>query len=277
MLWRGDRRKGWRLLTNCAREQTCINLTTLGCATAMTYSLRVTDLPSQERPRERLLMSGAKTLATAELLAILLGTGQGPGKLSAVGLGQYILQQLGAHQRDPLSVLREVSAHELMDIPGIGPAKATTILAAIELGKRVLQTKPAELAVVDDPAIAAAALSHELMWQPQERFAVLLLDIRHRLLGMQVLTIGTATETLAHPREIFRTVLRQGATRAIVAHNHPSGNVEPSQEDLGLTRQLLRGAKFLDVPLLDHLILGNGNFCSLRQHTTLWEEIPQDD
>ena len=243
----------------------------------MTYCLRVADIPTTERPRERLLTDGARSLATAELLAILLGTGQGAGKLSAIGLGQYILQELGQHQREPLSVLRSVVAQELMDIPGIGPAKAATILAAIELGKRVLQTKPSERTVVDDPAIAAAALSQDLMWQSEERFAILLLDIKHRLLGTQVLTIGTATETLAHPREIFRSVLRQGATRVIVAHNHPSGNVEPSQEDLHLTRQLLRGAQFLDIPLLDHLILGDGNFKSLRQTTALWDECPQGD
>ncbi|NER80473.1 MAG: JAB domain-containing protein [Leptolyngbya sp. SIO1D8] len=241
-----------------------------------TYQVRVTDMPSSERPRERLLTQGAKSLATAELIAILLGTGQGPGKLSAVGLGHYILQALGQNQRDAMSVLRHVSAQELMGIPGIGPAKATAILAAIELGKRVLKARPPENTVVDDPSVAAAALSHELMWQSQERFAVLFLDIKHRILGTQIITIGTATETLAHPREIFREVIRQGATRAIVAHNHPSGNIEPSQEDLVLTRQLIEAAQILGIPLLDHLILGNGDFCSLRQTTTLWQELSDD-
>jgi DNA repair protein RadC len=241
----------------------------------MTYHLRITDLPSTERPRERLLSTGARSLATAELVAILLGTGQGPGKLSAVGLGQYLLQALGQHQRDPMTVLREVSPQELMDIPGVGPAKATTILAAIELGKRVFQSRPPEKTVVDDPSVAAAALSHELMWQTQERFAVLLLDIKHRLLGTKVVTIGTATETLAHPREIFREIIRQGATRAIIAHNHPSGSLDPSQEDIDLTRQLLQASQILGIPILDHLILGNGDFQSLRQTTALWQETAE--
>lgn len=240
-----------------------------------TYQVRITDMPSSERPRERLLNHGAKSLATAELIAILLGTGQGPGKLSAVGLGQYILQALGQDREDAIGVLREVSAQELMQIPGVGPAKATAILAAIELGKRVLQTQPAEKTVVDDPSVAAAALSHELMWQSQERFAVLFLDIKHRILGTKVVTIGTATETLAHPREIFREVIRQGATRAIVAHNHPSGNVEPSQEDITLTRQLLEASQILGIPLLDHLILGDGDFASLRQTTSIWQEFTE--
>lgn len=243
----------------------------------MTYSLRVTDLPITERPRERLLANGPKHLTTAELIAILLATGQGAGKLSAIGLGQHILQQLSQHGRDPLVVMRDVTAAELMAIPGIGPAKATTILAAIELGKRAFATRPLERTLIDSPAAAAATLSHELMWQPQERFAVLLLDVKNRLLGTQVLTIGTATETLAHPGEIFREILRQGATKVIVAHNHPSGSMEPSQDDINLTEQLLKGAQFLKVPVLDHLILGNGEHLSLRETTNLWELYPQPD
>lgn len=239
----------------------------------MTYHVRVTDMPSSDRPRERLLVQGVKSLATAELIAILLGTGQGPGKLSAVGLGHLVLQVLGENQQDAMTVLRDVTAAELMEIPGVGPAKAASIIAALELGKRVLQARPPELAVADDPSVAAAALSHELMWQPQERFAVLFLNVKHQILGMKVVTIGTATETLAHPREIFRAIIRHGGTRAIVAHNHPSGNLEPSQEDISLTRQLLEAARILGIPILDHLILGKGDFCSLRQITSVWQEF----
>jgi DNA repair protein RadC len=243
----------------------------------MTYSLRVADMPSTERPRERLLAHGAKRLSAAELIALLLGTGQGPGGLSAVGLGQYVLKHLsqGLPEGEGLSALRDVSAEELMKISGVGPAKAATILAALELGKRVLQSQPPLLTTVDDPAIAAAFLGHELMWQSQERFAVLLLDVKHRILGSKVITIGTATETLAHPRDIFREAIKRGATRLIVAHNHPSGNLDPSEEDLTLTRQLLKGAHILGIPLLDHLILGNGDHVSIRQVSQLWHE-PQE-
>ncbi len=243
----------------------------------MTYSLRIADLPSQERPRERLLSLGAKNLTLSELLAILLGTGQGKGKLSAVGLGQYILQQLSQHQRDPLDTLRDISPHELMAMPGIGPAKATTILAAVELGKRVFQMSPLEKTVIESPQIAAAVLSNELMWQNNERFAVLLLDVKNRLLGTKIITIGTATETLIHPREVFRETIKQGASKLIVAHNHPSGGLEPSQEDLDSTEQLLKGGQYLGIPLLDHLILGNGNHQSIRQVTNLWDLFPQGD
>lgn len=243
----------------------------------MTYSLRVADLPTSERPRERLLNKGVKSLSTAELLAILLGTGQGKGNLSAVGLGQLILRQLEEHQRDALAVLREITASELMQIKGIGEAKACTILAAIELGKRALYSGAGDRPVIDHPSVAANILSADLMWQSQERFAVVLLDVKHRVIGTQIISIGTATETLAHPREIFREAIRQGATRLIIAHNHPSGSVDPSPEDIALTRQLLAGADLLSIPILDHLILGNGTFTSLRQTTSLWEECPQSD
>ncbi len=242
----------------------------------MTYSLRIADIPASERPRERLLAHGAKTLTTAELIAILLGTGQGKGKLSAVGLGQYILQQFSENQRDPMAVLRDINHQELINIHGVGPAKATTILAAVELGKRAFLSRPTALTVIDDPVTAVATLSHDLMWQNKERLAILLLDAKNQLLGTKILTIGTATETLAHPGEIFREVLRQGATRVIIAHNHPTGLVEPSQEDIALTERLLQGASLLSIPLLDHLILGNGNHQSLRiMMPTLWATYPQ--
>jgi DNA repair protein RadC len=241
----------------------------------MSYSLRIQDLPTTERPRERLVAVGPRSLSNAELLAILLGTGQGPGQLSAVGLGQLILQTLGGDRQDPLAILRDVSITELTQIHGVGLAKAATILAAVELGKRILQTRPLDRTPIDSPAAAAAALSQDLMWQPQERFALLLLDSKNRLLAAPVMTIGTETQTLAHPREIFREAIRQGAVSCIVAHNHPSGDLTPSPEDLDLTRQLLMGAHCLELPLLDHLIVGYGEFRSLRETTDLWVAYPE--
>lgn len=243
----------------------------------MTYSLRITDLPLSERPRERLIALGVKNLATAELIAILLNTGQGKGKLSAIGLAQYILQQLSQDKRAPLDRLRDIEPQELMTIPGIGLAKAATIIAAIELGKRSFLFQPDQRILVDNPGAAAATLSQDLMWQDQEKFAVLMLDVKNGLIGTKVITIGTATETLIHPRELFREIIRQGATKSIVAHNHPSGNLEPSQADLELTEQLLQGAQYLDLPVLDHLILGNGNYQSIRQISDLWIRYPQGE
>jgi len=174
-------------------------------------------------------------------------------------------------------MLRDVNSRELMKIPGIGPAKAATIIAAVELGKRTFQFRSNVKRTIDSPTAAASVLSHELMWQNQEHFAVVMLDVKNNLLASKILTIGTATETLIHPREIFRETIRQGSAKLIIAHNHPSGNLEPSLEDIYLTEQLLQGAQCLEIPLLDHLILGNGNYYSLRQRTDLWERYPQED
>jgi DNA repair protein RadC len=240
------------------------------------YVLRISDIPAQDRPRERLLSQGARNLSHAELLAILLNTGQGPGKLSAVGLAQLLLKKLEA-QGDPLAQLRQVEAGELIQIEGIGPAKAATVLAAIELGRRVFLSRPPDRTAIESPEQAAMALSGDLMWESQEHFAVLHLDVKHRLLSQQIVTRGTATETLTHPRETFRSAIKQGASRILVAHNHPSGSLDPSPEDLALTRQLLQAGQLLQIPVLDHLILGGGQFLSLRQRTNLWQEFPQPE
>lgn len=241
------------------------------------YNLRIVDLPSNERPRERLVEYGVAALSSAELIALLLGTGDRVSKLSAVGLGQHILSQLGRDRVDPISRLRDVSAQELQQIHGIGLAKATTIVAAIELGKRAFQSKPFELEPISNPQQAVAYFSHALMWSERERFAILCLDVKHRPISSQVMTIGTTTQTLVSPRDLFQEIIRQGATRAIVAHNHPSGKTDPSLEDLDLTRNLLQGGIFLQLPIVDHLILGCGNWCSLRQTTQLWNDYPQGD
>lgn len=243
----------------------------------MTYSIPISRLPTTERPRERLVAQGASSLSNAELLAILLRSGQGKGKLSAVGLGHLILKTLEGYHQDPLTALRDISIEELTQIHGVGSVKATVILAAVELGKRMAQVRPLERMIVDSPNAAAVALGEYLMWQSQERFAVLLLDARNGLISTQLVTIGSATETLAPPREIFQAAIRQGAVRVVVGHNHPSGNLSPSPEDIELTRQLLCGAQVLEIPLVDHLILGQGESISLRKLTSLWEEIPQGD
>ncbi len=236
----------------------------------MTYSLRIKDITVADRPRERLLAQGSSALSNAELLAILLGTGS--GKLSAVGLGQLILQTIGQGEADPVASLQGISPEALMKIEGVGPAKATTILAAIELGKRVFFAKPPDRTEVTDPSVAAAALSQSLMWQPQERLAILLLDQRNRIISQKIITIGTVNETIAHPRDIFGEVLRQGAVKFILGHNHPTGNTDPSPEDIQLTKRLIEASRLLDIPLLDHLILGNGSFTSMRSVTDLWNE-----
>ncbi|MBD2115199.1 DNA repair protein RadC [Nodosilinea sp. FACHB-141] len=228
---------------------------------------------AEERPRERLRQLGPKALSLAELLSILVGPGQAlPGR-SSIEIAHALLGTLhDSDAADGIKRLQKITVEELLHVPGVGLAKAASIVAAIELGKRVFHHIPAYRTVVDDPAIAVAALTPYLMWEPREHFAMVCLDVRHQLLSTKVLTIGTETETLAHPRDIFQAALKAGAARIIVAHNHPSGSLEPSPEDLALTRQLLQGANIIGVPVLDHLILGGGTYRSLRETTGLWQE-----
>ncbi len=239
----------------------------------MTYNLRICDLPMDERPRERLMEIGAKHLSVAELVAILLATGS--GQLSALGLAQLILRELAQGGANPIDQMRHLSPHRLMSVSGVGPAKATTILAAIELGQRVYLTRPNESPLIDSPETAALLLQSELGYALQEKFAVLILDIKNRVLSNQVISVGTVDETLAHPRDIFREAVRHNGARLIVAHNHPSGDCTPSPEDIALTRQLLQAATLLGIPVLDHLIIAGGNFNSLHRKTGLWQEFPQ--
>ncbi|RZM77777.1 RadC family protein [Leptolyngbya iicbica] len=241
------------------------------------YSIRLKDLPDGERPRERLFALGPKSLSTAELLAVVLGPGQGSPGLSSVGLAQHVLSVLRDSNADALVKLQHIESGELLDIQGIGPAKAATLIAALELGKRVFQRRPLPGTVLDDPRVAADALAPQLMWETQEHFAVVCLNIKHQLLSTKVLTKGTSSETLAHPKDVFVAALRGNAARIIVAHNHPSGSLSPSRDDITLTRQLLQAANIMGIPLLDHLILGGGDFRSLRQTTMLWQEEPQDE
>jgi DNA repair protein RadC len=244
---------------------------------AWSAALRVKELPLSERPRERLLQQGASTLSNAELLSILLGTGNGYLGLSSVDLGQVILQQLSQSGVAVERSLQQVSVQALTQIAGVGEAKAAAIVAAIELGRRVWSVSPRIGEAIDQPALAAQVLSADLMYQSEERFAVLFLDVKHRLMGKQVVSIGTISETYAAPTEVFREAIRMAAPRIIVAHNHPSGDVTPSPDDCQLTEQLIQAGELLKVKVLDHLVLGDGTFCSLRQSTLLWKEVKLED
>ncbi|WP_218081145.1 RadC family protein [Anthocerotibacter panamensis] len=241
----------------------------------MIYHLRICDLPSDERPRERLLEAGSQYLSMAELLAILLNTGS--GKLSALGLAQLILRELSEGGADAVGQLRDFSPQRLMAISGVGPAKAATVGAALELGRRVYISRPHDRPIIENPETAHALLQAELGYALQEKFAVLLLDVKNRVLANHIISMGTVDETLAHPRDIFREAIRRNAARVVVAHNHPSGDCTPSPEDLSLTRQILQAGTLLRIPVLDHLVIAGSNFTSLhRKATYLWQEVPQD-
>ena len=159
-----------------------------------------------------------------------------------------------------------------MQYPGIGPAKAAELIAAVELGRRTFSEYIPKGDTVSDPAFAASAFGAELMWQQQEHFGVLYLNTKHKIIGKEIITKGTADETGANPRDVFRNAVRRSATRIIVAHNHPSGSLDPSPEDINLTRHLITAGESLGICVLDHLILGNGDFNSIRQTTDIWNE-----
>ena len=131
--------------------------------------------------------------------------------------------------------------------------------------------------IVDDPRVAASLLKYDLAYSEVERVAVIVLNIKHKAIAKEVIAVGSQIECIASPSEIFRTVLKHNGLRCIVAHNHPSGSVEPSPQDLALTRSLLVAGRALDIPLIDHLILSGEDWYSFRQQTHLWEEFPQED
>jgi DNA repair protein RadC len=129
---------------------------------------------------------------------------------------------------------------------------------------------------IDSPNTAAMHLMPELAWSPKEKFAVVVMDVKHLILATEIISVGTSTECCADPKEIVGVVLKHKGVRMIVAHNHPSGSLEPSPEDIQLTRQLLKAGKFMALPVLDHLIIGNGDYISMREGTGLWSEFPQE-
>ncbi|MEP1079160.1 DNA repair protein RadC [Leptolyngbya sp. PL-A3] len=225
-----------------------------------------------ESPLERLQVRGPSVLTTEELLALLLGTGNSSWSSPLV---QRVIEAVQHGDGNLRQRLLRVDMAELMAIHGVGTAKAARVIAAIELGRRLYLHAPPLGTVIDTPDLAVAVISPHLMCKPFEGFVVVCLDIKHRFVSSKLLSMGTDTETLAHPRIIFGEALRRGATRIIVGHNHPSGEVDPSPDDIALTRQILNAGVLLDMPVLDHLILGCGTYKSLRQCTTLWEEVPQ--
>jgi DNA repair protein RadC len=219
---------------------------------------RIRDLPAGERPRERMAASGPQALSTAELLAVLLRTG-GRGQ-SALQTAQALLQQMGG-----LLGLRKATLADFCAIPSIGPSKASLIQAAVELGRRIAVTEAEEAPTVSSPAAAAALLQYEMAGLEQEHLRTILLDARNRLVRVCEVYRGSLTTSLIRTGEVFRDAIRANAAGMIVVHNHPSGDPSPSPEDLAVTRNLIEAGRLLDIPLLDHIVIGRGRFISMRE------------
>lgn len=224
-----------------------------------TYHLTIKDLAPDERPRERLMAYGAASLSNAELLAILLRTGT--TRESAVHLAQRVLREAG-----DLRGIAVAGVQDLTQVHGIGPAKAVEIKAMVELAKRLAVAGGELRRVVQSPADAAVLLMEELRHERQEHFKILLLDSKNQVLGKPVtVTIGTLNSSLVHPREVFRPAITQSCAAVILAHNHPSGDPTPSREDLDVTKQLVSAGKILGIDVLDHIVIGDNRFVSLKE------------
>lgn len=218
--------------------------------------LNIKSWSPEDRPREKLLLKGTSALSDAELVAILIGSGT--PKMSAVELSKKILLQ----GNNNLNELARLSVKDLMKIKGIGEAKAITIVAALELGRRRKEQDPEEKPKITSSKDAFDLLKGEMMDLPNEEFWVLLVNRANRVIKKKRISEGGVSGTVADPKIIYKMALEELACGIIVAHNHPSGNLQASQSDIDLTRKLKEAGKFLEIQLLDHIIIANQKYLS---------------
>jgi DNA repair protein RadC len=219
---------------------------------------RITDLQEDERPRERLEKLGPEALSKAELLAILLRVGV-TGE-NAVQVAQRILDEFGG-----LVGIQRASFTQVCAVHGLGKAKAAQIKAAIELGSRLKQENPELTGAVNSPADAAEMVRYEMQGLIQENLWVILLDTRNRRLSIEKVYVGSLNASMVRVGELFRAAVQKNAASIIMAHNHPSGDPNPSPEDVALTRAVVQAGKLLDIELLDHLVIGRGSYVSMKE------------
>ena len=220
------------------------------------------DLPADQRPREKLLARGPGALADAELLALLLRTGyKGCG---VVELAQQVLQVCGGY-----AGLLNVDLERLKPIKGLGPAKRAELLAVMEMARRALAQQLQDGPIFDSPQRVKDYLGLQLGGRKQEVFAVLFLDVQHRLLALEEMFRGTLSQTSVYPREVVRRALALNAGAVVLAHNHPSGLAEPSRADEFLTQTLKSALQLVDVQVLDHIVVGQGQTVSMAERGLL--------
>lgn len=217
--------------------------------------MAITEWPEAERPREKLLQQGVQSLSDAELLAIFIRTGV-RGK-TAVDVARDLINEFGG-LRKVLTADKESICSTL----GFGPAKYAMFQAAREIGKRFASEKLRRDGALTNPKQVSEYLIHQLRDQPREVFAIIYLDNRHQVIQYEELFYGTLNGATVHPREVVKSVLSHNAAAVIIAHNHPSGIAEPSQSDTALTLKLQESLQLIDVKLLDHLVIGDGEFVS---------------
>ena len=222
---------------------------------------KIKDLPKHKRPREKLAEKGAENLSDAELLAILIRTGRA-GK-SALDIAKETLKKY------PLSKLLAVTTDELTSIKGLEDTKAITIKAALELASRAVGSFNNSLPILDSVKATVAQLA-DLRGKQKEHFMALYLNARKQLVHKETISIGSLTETLAYPREVFEPAIRHLASSIILAHNHPSKNMEVSEADIKLTEKLIQSGAILDIEVLDHIIITDDGYISFKEKEFLF-------
>lgn len=215
-------------------------------------------IASHDRPREKLARAGADALGDNELVAVLLGSGT--RARSSLDVANALLDASGG-----LRGLTRMGRDELLRAHGIGGARAARIQAAIELGRRSLTRDPAERPQFSTPREVAAYLLPQFGNYPVERFGVMLLDTRHRLLRARILSVGSLDASVVHPREVFREAIAAGAAAIVLFHNHPSGDPTPSRDDLSLTRRLVTGGDLVGIDVIDHVVLADSRYASMKE------------
>ncbi|MGE5399908.1 MAG: RadC family protein [Ignavibacteriales bacterium] len=221
--------------------------------------LKVKDLPLDDRPREKLILRGSQSLSDAELLAILLRTGT-KGK-SVIQLSQELLNRYGN-----LAVLATVSVSALKQDKGIGNDKAATMAALFEISRRVIsQNKIFSIKKITSPKDVADIFIPILRDEVKERFIVLCLNSANKIIKYEVISIGNLNSSVVHPREIFKVAIENNSANIILMHNHPSGNPEPSHEDISITKRLVEAGKLMDIQVFDHIIIAGDSFCSFTE------------
>lgn len=220
-------------------------------------SMAVREMPETDRPRERLEQVGAEALRDAELIAVLFRTGT--RQHGAVGLAEELIRRFGDLRR-----LSRASLQELQQVPGVGRVKAIELKAALELGLRVARHQATGRPKITSGRDVFELLKYDFKAYETEKFKSVLLNTKNEVLRVVEVSSGSIQETLAAPGDVFREAVRDGATSVIVAHNHPSGNPEPSQADLRLTAQLVQAGEVLGITLLDHVVFGDMKYVSFK-------------
>lgn len=221
-------------------------------------SFTVRDLPRQERPRERLQKFGAEALSAQELLALIIGRGI-PNK-SVMNIAQELLAKFGN-----VKAISQATIEELSQIKGIGLAKAAQIRACFELGKREDLEPELKNFDIKDPEAVVKAIRASIKDKAKEHFKLVLLNPRNKIIGISTISIGTLNASLVHPREVFKDAITHSAASVVLAHNHPSGDPDPSEDDLKITKKLADSGKILGIEVLDHIVIGRNNFCSFKE------------